>query len=53
MENREAFVNFGTGDIIVDNAADEICWPKGQGDVYPTTTRWNKLRLRTANGGEL
>jgi hypothetical protein len=53
VEDKEGFANLGTGDIIVDSAADESCWPVGQGDAYPTKVSSKKLRLRTANGGEM
>ena len=35
VENGGSMLNFGTGDIIADSAADESCWPVGQGDAYP------------------
>jgi cellular nucleic acid-binding protein len=44
---------FGKGDILVDSAADESCWPVGVGDAYPTTESARKMRLRTANGAEM
>ena len=37
----------------MDSAADESCWPVGQGDAYPTLKSQRDLRLRTANGGEM
>ena len=48
-----AEVHFGRGDIIVDSAADESCWPVGQGDAFPTVESGRALKLRTANGGEM
>ena len=36
VEMSSGMLNFGTGDIIVDSAADESCWPVGHGDAYPT-----------------
>ena len=41
------------GDIIVDSAADESCWPVGEGDAYPTKAASRKMLLRTANGGDM
>ncbi len=41
------------GDIIVDSAADESCWPVGEGDAYPTKAASRKMVLRTANGGDM
>jgi hypothetical protein len=53
VASKEGYASLGSGDIVVDSAADESCWPVGQGDAYPTTTSGRKLRLRTANGGEM
>ena len=53
VEKGDRMLNFGKGDIIVDSAADESCWPVGQGDAYPTLTSKKDLKLRTANGGEM
>ena len=41
------------GDIIVDSAADESCWPVGEGDAYPTKAASRRMLLRTANGGDM
>ena len=52
--NHEAeWASLGKGDIIVDSAADESCWPKGEGDAYPTKAASRKMVLRTANGGDM
>ena len=45
--------SLGKGDIIVDSAADESCWPVGQGDAFPTKAASRKMILRTANGGDM
>ena len=47
------WASLGKGDIIVDSAADESCWPKEEGDAYPTKTASRKMVLRTANGGDM
>jgi hypothetical protein len=47
------WASLGKGDIIVDSAADESCWPVGQGDAYPTKEASRKMVLRTANGGDM
>ena len=47
------WTSLGKGDIIVDSAADESCWPVGQGDAYPTKEASRKMVLRTANGGDM
>jgi hypothetical protein len=51
--NKDELVNLGVGDIVIDSAADESCWPVGQGDAYPTLRSNRVLKLRTANGGEM
>ena len=49
----EDWASLGVGDIIVDSAADESCWPVGQGDAFPTKESRRKMLLRTANGGDM
>jgi hypothetical protein len=49
----DGLVHLGKGDIIVDSAADESCWPAGHGDAFPTKPVAKELKLRTANGGEM
>jgi hypothetical protein len=51
--NREEMADLGVGDIVVDSAADESCWPVGQGDAYPTKKSSRTLRLKTANGADM
>ena len=46
-------VSLGVGDVIVDSAADESCWPVGQGDACPTRPSSRAMRLKTANGGDV
>ena len=53
VEKGGSMLNLGIGDIIVDSAADESCWPVGQGDAYPTLTTKKDLKLRIASGGEM
>ena len=40
-------------EIVVDSAADESCWPKGQGDAFSTKPSKKNIILKTANGGEM
>ena len=49
----EDWLSLGVGDIVVDSAADESCWPAGQGDAYPTKPSARRMLLKTANGGEM
>ena len=51
--NKEELADLGVGDIVVDSAADESCWPIGQGDAYPTKKSTRTLRLKTANGADM
>ena len=41
------------GDIVVDSAADESCWPQGPGDAFSTMPSKKKGILKIANGGEM
>ncbi len=43
----------GMGEITVDSAADELCWPKDQGGAFTTKPSKKNILLRTANGGEM
>ena len=47
------WASLGKGDIIVDSAADESCWPIGPGEAFPTKEASRKMILRTANGGDM
>ena len=47
------WADLGKGDITVDSAADESCWPKGQGDAFKTRPSKKRIILKTANGGEM
>ena len=49
----EDWASLGVGDIIVASAADESCWPVGQGDAFPTKESGRKMLLRTGNGGDM
>jgi len=51
--NKDELVDLGVGDIVVDSAADESCWPVGHGDAFPTKKSSRVLRLRTANGADM
>jgi hypothetical protein len=53
VDKEDGLLHLGKGDIIVDSAADESCWPAGQGDAFPTRPARKELKLRTANGGEM
>ena len=53
--NRKAkqWVDLGFGDIVVDSAADESCWPQGMGEAYPTKPSRKNILLKTANGSPM
>ena len=50
---KEDWASLGIGDITVDSAADESCWPKGLGDAFPTKPSKKNIVLKTANGEEM
>jgi hypothetical protein len=50
---KKEWVSLGIGEIVVDSAADESCWPKGHGDALQTKPSSKRISLRTANGGEM
>lgn len=49
----EKWANLGVGEITIDSAADESCWPQEQGGAFETKPAKKKIQLRTANGGEM
>ena len=48
---QKTWASLGTGEIIVDSAADESCWPKDLGGAFETRPSTRNIQLRTANGG--
>ena len=50
---RREWASLGVGDIVVDSAADESCWPQGQGDAYEVKPSRRWILLRAANGSEM
>ena len=53
VEKGTSWASLGMVDIVVDSAADESCWPVGQGDAYPTMPSKRSMILKTANGGDM
>ena len=51
--DKKSWARLGVGEIVVDSAADESCWPKGQGDAFSTKPSKKNIVLKTANGGEM
>ena len=51
--DKKSWARFGVGEIVVDSAADESCWPKGQGDAFSTKPSKKNIILKTASGGEM
>ena len=49
----DEWLNLGSGEIVVESAADESCWPIGVGDASPTRPSKRNILLKTANGGEM
>ena len=52
-KGQKQWATLGVGEIVVDSAADESCWPKGQGDAFPTMPSKRNILLKTANGGSM
>ena len=52
-KKKTEWVSLGVGEIIVDSAADESCWPKGHGDAFVTKPSRRRIELKTANGGSM
>ena len=52
-DKKGEWCSLGVGDIVIDSAADESCWPVGQGDAFPTVASNRNLMLKTANGGDM
>ena len=50
---KKEWASLGVGDIVVDSAADESCWPQGQGDAYEVKPSRRRILLRAANGSEM
>ena len=53
VSKKDEWLNLGVGDIVIDSAADESCWPVGQGDAFATKPSRKRIDLRTANGGQM
>ena len=43
----------GLGEITVDSAADESCWPLVCGGAYPLKPPQKSMRLKTASGADM
>ena len=50
---KKSWASLGIGEVVVDSAAEESCWPKGHGDAFETKPSKKNIILRTANGGEM
>ena len=53
QKKKKSWASLGVGEIVVDSAADESCWPVGQGDAFETLPVRKNIILKTANGGEM
>ena len=49
----ESWADLGIEDITVDSAADESCWPHGQGDAFVTSPSKRRIFLKTAYGSDM
>ena len=52
-KKKEEWLDLGMGEITVDSAAEESCWPKDLGGAFETVPSKRNLVLKTANGGEM
>ena len=52
-EVKKSWVSLGVGEIAVDSAADESCWPRDQGGAFETKPSKKNIRLKTGKGGEM
>ena len=50
---KKGWLQLGVGDIIVDSAADESCWPLEEGGAFPTVAPRRRIILKAANGTEM
>ena len=48
----DEWLNLGIGEIVVDSAADESCWPIGVGDAFPTRPSKRNTRKRKKRSAE-
>ena len=53
QEKKKAWASLGVGEIVVDSAAEESCWPVDQGGAFETKPSRRNLVLKTANGAEM
>ena len=47
------WIDLGEGEITVDSAADESCWPAGEGGAFAVQTSKRSLALKAANGSDM
>ena len=48
-----SWADLGLGDITVDSAADESCWPKGLGGAFEMKESNRNIKLKVANGSDM
>ena len=44
------WINLGSGEVTVDSAADESCWPVEEGGAYEIRASQRNIVLKAANG---
>ena len=49
----KGWASLGVGEIVVDSAAEESCWPVDQGGAFETKPSRRNIVLKTANGAEM
>ena len=46
--DKKSWARLGVGEMVADSAADEPCWPKGQGDAFSTKPSKKNIVLKIA-----
>ena len=44
------WIDIGSGEVTVDSAADESCWPADEGGAFEVRPSQRKIILKTASG---
>ena len=53
IQGQGRWVSLGKGEVTVDSAADESCWPENMGGAFEVRRSKRNIRLMTANGAEM
>ena len=53
VDGKGTWISMGQGEITVDSAADESCWPEDMGGAFQIRASKRNIRLRAANGTDM